>query len=1159
MRLTRLYLAGFKSFAAPTEIRLPANTLAIVGPNGCGKSNLIDALRWVMGESSARQLRGQALDDLIFAGSGNRPAASRAVVELTLDNHERRIHGPFATYEEITVRRSLDRDGQSRYEINNTRVRRRDVIDLFLGTGVGARSYAVIEQGQVNRIVDAKPDELRGYLEEAAGISVYRERRRETANRISHTEESLSRLNDIAAELERQEATLARQARAARRYRELSAERRHRQLEVAAVSLVQAREEYQRFEQIVAEAGEIERSREARLSQAEAAQEQAEQARQSAGERLSTLSAEKYRLANELNAITTRQAELDARLEGLERQARHDRETLERRQAERRQAEARREALIAEQRDRRVALDDLAAAHDRARDRRATAEAELDALRREAMASAEARIDPEREQARLGERLVAVSRDCRRLEATPAAAELAEQRKERAGLEQEQTERATAVAAAATAVESSERQHAAALEAAQSSEATLQQQEEIWRQARNEHDGLIAERQALERLIAAHVSSGEGKNKAVGPRLVERLVEADIHAPWVGHALGEALEAELVEDLDAMVAAQSDRFLDEDGAGGWWLEAEATADIDWLAERIGDFLGQPVEDLETALARRPSLAQGEFLITPAGWWVGRHWIGRGGNSGAAVHLAHLARRRELSGEILAVEANLDEAETALRTAREQHDKDRRALEAARRGLSGAERELAAARLAHRHAGERQQRLVSTIEALEARAAAEDEQFKAARQERARLEEQRQATSQAVAAADRRRDAAVERQETARAALEAAREAAQAASGEFHRARREIEQRTEMVSRLDDEMRRLDHERDLLVRRLDEQGGEMERGRREHDGLVAERERQGRLLVEAEKAEAQAREAQQEAVEAQAEARAAVIEARTERDAARATSEQARIDRAQSETRAQHARARLQEAREQLADDEGEPEVEVIEQLAAQPGSSARLVERLAELDAQIRRLGSVNLAAIEDHREVEARRMELAGQIADVESALAQLAEAIEVMDRQTRERFHETFQAVNRQLGPRFEALFGGGEARLELTGDDPLDAGVALMARPPGKRISHLSLLSGGERALTAIALIFAIFELNPAPFCILDEVDAPLDEANVERFCAMVSAMSDRVQFMYITHNKTTMASASALIGVTMREAGVSRIVSVDIDAAVDLIET
>ncbi|HER34854.1 MAG TPA: hypothetical protein ENO19_05245, partial [Halothiobacillaceae bacterium] len=1093
-----------------------------------------------------------------FAGSGERSSASRAVVELTLDNREGRIHGPFAAYQELTVRRSLDRDGQSRYEINNTRVRRRDVVDLFLGTGVGARSYSVIEQGQVNRIVDAKPDELRGYLEEAAGISVYRERRRETANRINHTEENLARLNDIAAELERQEATLARQARAARRYRELAEERRYRQVEATAVALIQARAQRERLDRVVAEMAETETAFERRLVAAQSAQDEAEHAHQAAGERLGELSAEKYRLANELHAVTTRQAELDARLEGLDRQALHDRDTRERREAERREAETRREQLLAEQHDSRAGLDALAADHDRAREARATAEAELDALRRDAMTAAEARIEPQRELARLAERLDAVARDCQRLESAPAAAELAQRCEDRTALVADRATRAAEIEAAQADAAKAEQALAAAIAADKTSEAALQEHDEARRAARNEHDGLINERQALERLIRAHASTDQGES--AGPRLVDRLVEADIHDPWVGHALGEALEAELVEDLDAMVAAEIDRFVDEDGAGGWWLEAgRSTADADWLAERIHDFPGRPVEDLDAALARRGSLARGEFLVTPSGWWVGRHWLGRAGSSGAAAHLAQRARRRELDAAITRSKEALQQAEAAVQTSRDRRDADRSALEMARREREQQGRALESARLACRHLDERIERIDETVDSLSQRASAETEELETARREQARLEEQREAAAEAVAEADRRRDAAVEQQEKAREALDAARDVARTAADRFHRARREIEQRDETIARLGDEIRRLGHECEAIARRLDEQAQEARRARDQREALLGERQRHGERLAEAETAEANARESQQAASEAQAEARRVVVEVRAERDAARERSEQARIDRAQGETREQHARARLEEAREALADDEDEPQAEAVEQLAAESGVGERLADRLAELDAQIRRLGSVNLSAIEDHREVEARRDELAGQIADVESALAQLAEAIETMDRQTRERFRETFHAVNQRLGPRFEALFGGGEARLELTNDDPLDAGVALMARPPGKRISHLSLLSGGERALTATALIFAIFELNPAPFCILDEVDAPLDEANVARFCAMVSAMSDRVQFMYITHNKTTMASASALVGVTMREAGVSRIVSVDVDAAVDLIET
>ncbi|MGM0517289.1 MAG: AAA family ATPase [Pseudomonadota bacterium] len=1155
MRLTRLYLAGFKSFASPTEIRLPEGTLAIVGPNGCGKSNLIDALRWVMGESSARHLRGQALDDLIFAGSGDRSAAGRATVELTLDNSERRIHGPFAAYNELTVRRSLDRDGQSRYEINNTRVRRRDVVDLFLGTGVGARSYSVIEQGQVNRIVDAKPDELRGYLEEAAGISVYRERRRETANRITHTEENLARLSDIAAELERQEASLARQARAARRYRELAAERRVVQVEAAAVSLLQARAERERLDAAVEAARREEAAMDATLAETETVLERAERAGQAAADRLAEQSGEKYRLSTELGGLTSRIAELDARVEGIERQERHDRETRETRETERRQAEVRRERLQVEQREQRDSLDALAADHERARERRADAEAELEARRREVMAATEARVEPEREQARLAERCEATGRECRRLESAPAAGQLVEAERELEEHEQRLQAQAAELDSLAREHDRSESALAEQARRVEQAEAHLQAAEEARRECRHEVDGVRAEIKGLDRLLAGHDGGRDDAGNAAR-RLVDHLVEAELQDPWIGHVLGEALEAELVADLSGHAGA---RIAADDAPTGWWLEAGDEVHADWLLERVRDFPGRPVESLEAALAQRDRLEPGDFLVTPEGWWVGRHWLGRAGEGQAAARLAQMARRRELRASLESLERGLSAAETTLTEAREALRAERRSLDECRAARDRATRELESRRLAHEHAGERRDKAVEAIERWRQLAEAEAEELAEARRNLGDLERRREQAREAVAEADARREQVTRDQEQARQALESAREAARSAADRFHRARREIEQRDEAIGRLAGEIQRLGHEREALDRRLADAERERRAARTERQTLSEERERLQTRLAEAERGEAQAREAQQSASAEQVAARERVAEARTARDAARAKSEQARIERAQGETREQHAVTRLEEARAQLGETESEPDVETVEHLAAEPGIVERQREQLETLDAQIRRLGAVNLSAIDDHREVEQRREELAAQIEDVESALAQLAEAIATMDRQTRERFTETFHAVNDRLGPRFASLFGGGEARLELTGDDPLDAGVALMARPPGKRISHLSLLSGGERALTATALIFAIFELNPAPFCILDEVDAPLDEANVGRFCAMVSAMSDRVQFMYITHNKTTMASASALVGVTMREAGVSRIVSVDVDAAVDLIET
>jgi chromosome segregation protein len=1155
MRLTRLYLAGFKSFASPTEIRLPAGTLAIVGPNGCGKSNLIDALRWVMGESSARHLRGQALDDLIFAGSGDRPPAGRATVELTLDNSERRIHGPFAAYNELTVRRSLDRDGQSRYEINNTRVRRRDVVDLFLGTGVGARSYSVIEQGQVNRIVDARPEELRGYLEEAAGISVYRERRRETANRITHTEENLARLSDIAAELDRQEASLARQARAARRYRELAAERRERQVETAAVALLLARTERQRLDVAVAAARDEEAALEAALAEVERALERAEATGQVAADRLAEQMAEKYRLSTELGQVTSRLAELDARIEGIDRQARHDRETLDRRETEWAEAEARRGQWQTEQRAQHESIDALTADHDRARERQAAAEADLEARQREVMAATEARVAPEREQARLAERVEAAARECRRLESAPAAASLAEAERELAGHQArlvEQADELDILAAERDRAEAAFAEQAGAVEAA---ERQLQTADEAHRVRCRKADGIRAELEALDRLLAGHDTGKRGRDADV-PRLVDHLIEAKLQEPWIGHVLGEALDAELVANLGGHAAQ---RMAADDAPAGWWLEAGDEVSADWLLERVRDFPGRPVESLEAALARRERLEPGDFLVTPEGWWVGRHWLGRAGEGQAAARLAQRTRQRELRAEQAVVDADRAAAESALTEAREALRAERRSLDERRAARDRADRELDSRRLAHEHATERRDRVAESIQRWCERAAAESEELAEARRTIEGLEREREAARRAVIDADATRAVADDAQEQARQRLETVREVARAAADRFHRARREIEQREEAIGRLAGEIRRLTHEREALGRRLAEAEAERESARAERDRLAEQHRILAARLSQAKAAEQEAREAQRVAQGEQAAERERVVEARGRRDTARARSEQARIELAQGETREQHATTRLEEARAQLGESESEPDVETIARLAAEPGIVERQRERLDELDARIRRLGAVNLSAIDDHREIEARREELAGQIVDVESALAQLTEAIATMDRQTRQRFDETFHAVNGKLGPRFASLFGGGEARLELTDDDPLDAGVALMARPPGKRISHLSLLSGGERALTATALIFAIFELNPAPFCILDEVDAPLDEANVGRFCAMVSSMSDRLQFMYITHNKTTMASAGALVGVTMREAGVSRIVSVDVDAAVEMIET
>lgn len=1168
MRLTRLYLAGFKSFAASTEILLPAERVAIVGPNGCGKSNLIDAIRWVLGESSAKQLRGQSLDDVIFAGSGQRPAASQAVVELSFDNSARRLSGPFGAYDQIVIRRSLGRDGQSRYTINQTRVRRRDVVDLFLGTGVGARSYSVIEQGQINRIVDAKPEDLRAYLEETAGISLYRERRRETENRIQQTQDNLSRLSDIADELGRQKSQLERQARTAERYRELQKKRRRQLVEQTAVQVVLAERasaaleaEWKAAEAHVTTAAE-------RMAQVELQWTQQDEARTAAQSALQQVQAQQYLLAAEQAQLQGRLGELAARIESAEQQ-RHD--DL----AQRGRLEVASTALQAEQSRLAVERQTLESQRQEAMEQRANAQAELRAadthlneMRAEWARSHEDLARPQQDLAAAKAEHAALLRQLQRLETDRVKAASTDSTEPMAALIQQIHDTETQMRVLEQSQSDSEAvladQQAALAELTERA-ATIQKDAQILRQ---NADALQAERRGLERAVASH-QTVKGDLPGI-ERLIQRLASAHADS-WWGHALGAGIEAACVDDLDALVEGWNTHQMP---ATGWWVSPDSErfesnqhsleqtptpseALAPWL--RDWQHTRHPAPSLSEALAQRHTLPSGHCFVLTDGWQVGRHWIGRGGSDQAAVCLAQQTRLGELQlacaeAETAARQAQDESAtlHTQLTELRKQVERlvaERHQLEQQRQSLHWSLEDL------HRKYQQQEQRQAERA-AQVVRMEAEHTQLSA---DMARLDETMLRLEQVVAQARAARDEFNSRQQTAEQAVQVLRRRAGEASQALQQLERTVDrnqhqfqQAQQSLARDEAQMAQIDQRlaqfadrlEGLITQQTERQAEFAALGARQHE--IAQQEKAALALV-------------QQHVQAVQTAGVERHEAQVALEKARSAVQALGLQRAQLEVREDHAAQALTQALDQWRDDQETLDPEAIGRLADIPNIAEAQASELATLEQQIARLGAVNLTAIEAFAEAEARKSELDGQIEDVQAALDQLQEAIRTLDKQTRAQFRAVFDAVNARIEPLFVQLFGGGEARLELSGSDDLDAGVLLFAKPPGKKVTQLSLLSGGERALTAVALIFALFELNPAPFCILDEVDAPLDEANVGRFCAMVSAMSDRVQFLFVTHNKTTMASASALVGVTMREAGVSRIVSVDVDRAVQLLES
>ena len=1165
MRLSKIKLAGFKSFVDPTTIRFPSNLIGVVGPNGCGKSNVIDAVRWVMGESSAKHLRGDSMADVIFNGSSARKPVGTANIELVFDNADGSAGGQFASFAEISARRVLSRDGTSNYFLNGARCRRKDITNLFLGTGLGPRSYAIIEQGMISRLIEAKPEELRMYLEEAAGISRYKERRRETETRIRHTRENLERVNDLREEVEKQIRHLQRQARTAERYRELKTEERRLEAELLVLRLAGLEAEEAERKVALDERETALQGAVAELRRVEAELESARERHREDGENLNVVQGEYYRIGAEISR--------------LEQAIQHARELRQRQSQELEQAEQgildirqhiERDQNLLEELNR--ALGALGPELDAARGAEAASTEALrsaeqamqdwqsgwEAFNREA---SEARETVEVERARieqldgqcqrLGERRARLEDERARLVAAAGDEDLDALTGElaRAREEEESTQaRDIAVRDEIKELREQDRELAAQLDSGRSSlqtlRGTLASLEALQEAALGRRSGQVAdwlERQGLgERL-----------------RLAERLT---VEAGWeraVETVLGDYLEAVCVEGLDGIAAALESL---ERGAASFVELGDGPGTggaAGMLADRVQGAQGalallrgvHVAEDLRTALARRGSLASGESVITRDGIWIGPNWLRV--DRSEDPHAGVLAREQEIrelrasiggaAYEVEELAARHEEIRARLAMLEASREEVRQQAAQAHRAAAGLQANLQTAR-------SRMEQTASRLEVLERERCEIDthlaEAEAALRQSRARLQE------------------GIERMggmEGRRLHLENARGAAQATLGEARekaRADRAVAQ--EIAIRVESRRSSLDSA-SLSLQRFQDQmarfGARKQELERQLEAGVAplEERRQALedMLVQRVEVEEQLAAARRKVQVVEAELRE-LQEQRLTRDqtvaAVREELEGMRLA-------AREVAVRLQTAAEQFAATGFELEI-LRTELAEEAGIPA-WEERLAQLAARIERLGPINLASIDELKEQTERKGYLDAQLADLNDALNTLENAIRRIDRETRTRFKETFDRVNVGMQELFPRLFGGGHAYLHLESEDLLEAGVGVMARPPGKRISTIQLMSGGEKALTAVALVFAIFQLNPAPFCMLDEVDAPLDDANVGRFCDIVRTMSEKVQFIIITHNKTTMEMVNQLTGVTMHEPGVSRLVAVDIDEAVRMV--
>ena len=1145
MKFTQLRLAGFKSFVDPTDLRIDPGLTGVIGPNGCGKSNLLEALRWVMGATSAKSLRGGGMEDVIFAGTDARPARNHAEVVLTIDNSDKMAPARFNEANTLEVVRRITRGAGSAYKINGEEVRAKDVQLLFMDAGTGANSPALVRQGQISELIAAKPQNRRRILEEAAGVSGLRARRHEAELRLKGAESNLDRLQDVIDDITSRHGSLQRQARQASRYRQLSAS--IRTLE-AAVWLNRWREAASAVEEAEATLEEKRDAAENATRAAAEARTQAEilaaarePARQAEAEAAATL----RRFERERDLLERDAADVERMISQLESRLRELASTRER------------ESQIAE--DAEVSRDEAAAAMktldgEIERESAALADADQRANQAEAFRQEQESIldDCAREAAEKRANLEAARRDLSRYESRldQIAREI-----ETATSERDRLRASEALSALETAQSEAEAADTALSEArdaltfaeAQRSEAemALESAVETWRNLSSEREALEREVQALERLLAASLQD------TTSPAL-------DAVRPRPGYE--KALAAALGDDLDASLDASESRHWAQTGIkadylpGGCVPLSDHVEAPDVLKARL-DAVGviKPEKAEEAAAKLKP----GQRLVTREGdLWRWDGLVARADAPSASV--ARLENRNRLE----AIRQELAEGETAHEDARRIEARTRESAETARASEQAARSAIGPAERMARESLARVSSLREKAAQDAARATALDERVTRLASEET---ENRSAldAAQALLAEAEAADGDTEALDTAREQAEEARRQAADARAALDTLRREGEMRRQRkmgFKRDHDAWAERCKSAQARMADLDKQRAETETALETARAKPEQLEEKILLLTgKVQDAEAAAAEAREKASTTEGQVKEADSAARSAEAAASA----AREGRAASEARLSAAKERLNETTERLQDATGEApgtlSTRVDEDEMGQL-TPAELERRLDEARQGRERLGAVNLRADEEAEELASRMEEMTKERDELIEAIARLRKAIDELSREGRARLLEAFDVVDGHFRELFSTLFEGGHAELRLTeSDDPLEAGLEIMACPPGKKLETMSLMSGGEQALTASALIFAVFLSNPAPVCVLDEVDAPLDDANVDRYCRMLKHMRGltETRFLVISHNALTMSRMDRLYGVTMAERGVSQLVSVDLVGAEQLI--
>lgn len=1165
MHLSKLKLAGFKSFVDPTTVPFPSNLIGVVGPNGCGKSNIIDAVRWVMGESSAKHLRGDSMADVIFSGSNSRKPVGKASVELIFDNSDGSLGGEYANYSEISIKRQVTRDGQSAYFLNGTKCRRRDITDIFLGTGLGPRSYAIIEQGTISRIIEAKPEELRVFLEEAAGISKYKERRRETVNRIRHTRDNLDRLSDLREELDKQLARLKRQSRTAERYKVLREEERLSKGQLQGLRWQDINEHYVVTESLITKQ---QIAAEAIVAKQRSVETGIEKQRQDHTE-----------ATDAFNKVQTRFYSVGSDIARLEQSIQHSKERRQQIQNDIRQVEAELNQAQTQLNSDRQRVETLETEKNQLEpqlsqlEESAAQSAQMFSDSEDAMRQWQSSWDDVNKEAMQPAQAAEVQRT--RIENFDKSILDLTQRKEKFEQElhnispekfneeinvlQQQMESISAEAEShKEQLGNSQQQITNAREEVVSLNNALHSKRDDLQSMRGRCSSLEALQQAALGKEDSDLNQWlNAQSLTDAPRLAEEL---NVEAGWeraVESVLGHYLQAVCIDDMSNLASHLTQLengsvalFDTASHASGSAVAANALLGKVKSNYDLKSVLGHIVvaDSLNDALSMRASIEAHQSVITPEGIWLGQNWIRYVKND--ASESGVIQREQEIKSlhqgidnldeDVKTLQAKLEEQQQQLKTVEAERDYNQSQLNQTTRQLADAQAQLNSKKTNRQQVESRQQNLqVEFAQAQEKISQAEAESREArgklqqALDSMAELEKKRNELSQ-------QRDVINEQHAQHRSKANEDREALHSVKIRVETLRAELSSTQQTLSRMDSQLEQLTSRRDELSKSFDE-------GEEPLAEMAKDIEIQLSQRVDVETEMTQSRKVMED-IEQQLQL---LEESRTqveqEHEESRNTLEQTRINWQEQKVRRQTIEEQVIEAGFELKT--------IIDELPEEANVEAwqTIVD---ELEGKIHRLGPINLAAIDEFEQESERKEYLDAQNADLVEALNTLEDAISKIDRETRTRFSDTFDKVNAKLKDLFPRLFGGGHAYLELTGDDILEAGVTVMARPPGKRNSTIHLLSGGEKALTAVAMVFAIFELNPAPFCMLDEVDAPLDDANVARYSALVKHMSEKIQFIFITHSKVTMEIAEHLTGVTMSEPGVSRLVAVDVEEAVEL---